>query len=160
MKYYTLVIYLLVLVLGERLFPGRALAAESPNIAFILADDLGTGDVKCYGGDRCKIEAPNIDQLSADGVRFTDAHVNASVCQPTRVAIMTGRYPWHFGSSEPGGALGYIGPRFSDSTFTIADLLHQTGYECGYVGNGTWEFGCKHWTVRFKAKLTWTLPNR
>ena len=68
-----------------------------PNIVFILADDLGIGDVKCYGGDRCQINTPNIDALARGGLRFTDAHVSASVCGPTRAAIMTGRYPWRLG---------------------------------------------------------------
>ena len=66
-------------------------AAQRPNIVFILADDLGIGDVNCYGGERCQIETPNIDALAKGGLRFTDAHVQASVCVPTRVAIMTGR---------------------------------------------------------------------
>ncbi|MFP6901704.1 MAG: sulfatase-like hydrolase/transferase, partial [Opitutales bacterium] len=74
-----------------------AFAAKRPNLVFILADDLGIGDVKCYGGERCKIDTPNIDQLAVAGIRFTDAHPNASVCVPTRVGIMTGRYPWRFG---------------------------------------------------------------
>ena len=73
-------------------------AADKPNIVFILADDLGIGDVNCYGGDRCLIETPNIDALASEGVRFTDAHVNASICGPTRRAIMTGRLNWRFGA--------------------------------------------------------------
>ena len=77
-----------------------------PNIVLILADDLGIGDVKCYGGDRCLIETPNIDSLAAGGMRFTDAHVNASVCAPTRRAIMTGRYAWRFPSAVKSGPWG------------------------------------------------------
>ena len=57
-----------------------------PNIVVILADDLGIGDVGCYGGKRCLIETPNIDALAANGMRFTDAHPSASVCGPTRRA--------------------------------------------------------------------------
>mgnify|MGYP001230117937 CR=1 FL=1 len=76
-----------------------------PNIVFILADDLGIGDIGCYGGKRCLIETPNINALARRGLRFTDAHVSASVCVPTRVALMTGRYPWRFGQPERGGEL-------------------------------------------------------
>jgi len=63
------------------------------NIVFILAEDLGIGDTNIYGGDRCLIEAPNIDKLAKGGLRFTDAHVSASVCGPTRTAIMAGTIP-------------------------------------------------------------------
>ena len=54
-----------------------------PNIVFILADDLGIGDTHCYGGDRCQIDTPNIDALAKGGLRFTDAHVNASAWLPS-----------------------------------------------------------------------------
>ncbi len=94
-----------------------------------------------FGGIRCKIETPHIDALARSGIRFTDAHVNASVCGPTRLAIMTGRYPWRFGRSQPGGPWGFIGLRFSPETFTIADLMGQAGYRTGYVGK--WHLGTK-----------------
>ncbi len=110
-----------------------------PNVVFILADDLGIGDVKCYGGERCRIDTPNIDALARGGLRFTDAHANASVCVPTRVAIMTGRYPWRFGKGHPGGAWGLLGPRFDPGTFTLATMLRAAGYRTGYVGK--WHLG-------------------
>ncbi|MEQ9411720.1 MAG: arylsulfatase [Fuerstiella sp.] len=120
-------------------FSAVSAARETPNIVFILADDLGIGDVKCYGGERCLIDTPHLDQLAQGGLRFTDAHVNASVCGPTRAAIMTGRYPWRFGPAHPGGAWGFIGPRFDTDTFTLADMLHTAGYRTGYVGK--WHLG-------------------
>src|SRR5205809_223940 len=64
-----------------------------PNIVFILADDLGYGDVGCYNKDS-KIPTPNLDRLASEGMRFTDAHAPTSVCTPTRYAILTGRYSW------------------------------------------------------------------
>ena len=112
---------------------------ERPNIVFILADDLGIGDVKCYGGDRCRIDTPNIDGLASGGMRFTDAHANASVCVPTRVAIMTGRYPWRFGQPQPGGAWGFLGPRFDTDTFTLGKMFASVDYRTGYIGK--WHLG-------------------
>lgn len=110
-----------------------------PNIVFILADDLGIGDIKCYGRERCQISTPNIDALAEGGLRFTDAHANASVCVPTRVAIMTGRYPWRFGRPQPGGAWGFLGPRFDKKTFTLGKMFQRAGYRTGYIGK--WHLG-------------------
>jgi arylsulfatase A-like enzyme len=116
-------------------------AASRPNIVFILADDLGIGDVKCYGGGRCLIETPHIDRLAREGLRFTDAHVQASVCVPTRVAIMTGRYPWRFGPPQRGGPWGFLGPRFDTDTFTLGKMLRGAEYRTGYVGK--WHLGTR-----------------
>ncbi|MEO2047624.1 MAG: sulfatase-like hydrolase/transferase [Pirellulales bacterium] len=86
-----------------------------PNVVFILADDLGYGDVNCFGGDRCQIDTPGFDQLAREGMRFTGMYANASHCIPTRVAIMTGRYPWCFSVHSPGsgtwGTWGNTPPR-------------------------------------------------
>ena len=130
MRFLSLLIYLFACSLHT---------AERPNIVFILADDLGFGDVKCYGGERCQIDTPNIDALAKGGLRFTDAHVNASVCVPTRVAIMTGRYPWRNGKPQPGGPWGFLGPRFDTNTFTLGKMLQGVGYRTGYVGK--WHLG-------------------
>lgn len=113
--------------------------AVPPNIVFILADDLGIGDVNCYGGDRCLIDTPNIDALAAHGLRFTDAHVNASVCSPTRRALMTGRYNWRFGPTVNSGPWGFVGPRPNTEKSTLGHLLKRSGYRTGYVGK--WHLG-------------------
>lgn len=149
---------LLTLIL---LLPSLVPAAESrPNIVFILADDLGIGDVACYGGERCLIKTPNIDALASGGLQFTDAYVNFSVCVPTRVAIMTGRYPWRFGPPQPGGAWGFLGPRFPVGTFTLGHMLQQAGYRTGYVGK--WHLGTEMTTrdgkVQNEKNVDFTRP--
>ena len=128
-------------VYGFFLLLSLSLAATRPNVVFILADDLGIGDLKCYGDNRCKINTPNVDKLAEEGIRFTDAHPNASVCVPTRVAIMTGRYPWRFAAPERGGPWGFLGPRFGPEIHTLGDALSDAGYQTGYVGK--WHLGTR-----------------
>ena len=84
-------------------------AASKPNIVYILADDLGYGDVQCYNPQRGKIPTPNIDRLASEGMRFTDAHSGSSVCTPTRYSILTGRYAWRT-RLQSGLLLGYAPP--------------------------------------------------
>src|SRR5438105_836009 len=67
--------------------------ARQPNIVYILADDLGYGDLGCYNKGS-KIPTPNLDRLASQGIRFTDAHAPSAVCTPTRYALLTGRYAW------------------------------------------------------------------
>lgn len=119
--------------------------ADKPNIVVILADDLGIGDVGCYGDKRCLIETPNIDALAAIGLRFTDAHPSASVCGPTRRALMTGRYPWRFGGTRNSGPWAFVGPKPNTEDSTLGKLLKRSGYPTGYVGK--WHLG----TTKFPA---------
>lgn len=120
-------------------------AQPKPNIVLILADDLGIGDVGCYGGERCLIDTPNIDALAANGLRFTDAHPSASVCGPTRRALMTGRYNWRFGPTINSGPWGFVGPRPNTENSTLGKLLKRSGYHTGYVGK--WHLGTTMTTV-------------
>jgi len=113
--------------------------AAAPNIVYIMADDLGIGDVECYGGDRCQIDTPHIDALATAGMKFTDAHAPASVCVPTRVAIMTGRYAWRFQSPRPSGPWGFLNPRIGLKRLTLGKMLQTAGYRTGYVGK--WHLG-------------------
>ena len=66
-------------------------AGRPPNVLLIFADDLGYGDVHCYGG---KVKTPNIDRLAAEGMRFDNAYLPASVCSPSRYSLLSGRYFW------------------------------------------------------------------
>jgi arylsulfatase A len=126
------------------------MSKSQPNLVFILADDLGIGDVNCYGGERCLFETPNIDALAKGGLRFTDAHVNASICGPTRRALMTGRYPWRFGATINNGPWGFCGPRPNTEKFTLGKLFKRAGYGTGYVGK--WHLGTTMATVDGKTQ--------
>jgi len=72
---------------------GTLFGKKRPNIVFIMADDMGYGDVGCYNPES-KIPTPNMDRLAKEGMRFTDAHSPSAVCTPTRYGILTGRYCW------------------------------------------------------------------
>lgn len=140
-----------MLLVASLVAPLHAIADNAhPNIVVILADDLGIGDVGCYGGKRCLIETPNIDALAAKGVRFTDAHPSASVCGPTRLALMTGRYPWRFGATRHGGPWGFVGPKPNTENSTLGKLLKRSGYRTGYVGK--WHLGTTMTTIDGKPQ--------
>ena len=117
-----------------------ALAADAPdrpNIVFILCDDLGYGDVKCFNPEG-KIATPCIDRLATDGMRFTDAHTTSSVCTPTRYGVVTGRYNWR--SRLQTGVLGGMSPHLIEpDRLTVAGLLQQHGYYTGCIGK--WHLG-------------------
>lgn len=109
-----------------------------PNVIFILADDLGWGDLSCYG--RPDYRTPNLDLLASQGARFTDAYSASAVCTPTRCGFMTGRYPARqkIGLLEPlPGSNHEVGldPRQP----TIASLLKRNGYETALIGK--WHLG-------------------
>src|SRR5262245_33302807 len=109
-----------------------------PNIVFILADDLGWGDLSCYG--RPDYRTPNIDLLALQGTKFTDAYSASAVCTPTRCAYITGRYPARFriGLEEPLVANNSKVGLEPDQK-TIASSLKQSGYETALVGK--WHLG-------------------
>ena len=112
-----------------------AFASDRPNVVLIFADDLGYGDLSCYGAT--KVQTPNIDQLAADGKRFTDAHSASAVCTPSRYALLTGDYPLRRGSNKP--------VFFKDNLIidtekqTLADLMKDAGYATACIGK--WHLG-------------------
>jgi N-acetylgalactosamine-6-sulfatase len=121
-----------------------------PNIVLIIADDLGYGDLACYGCPDTR--TPALDRLAAQGVRFTNFYANAPECTPTRTALMTGRYQQHVGGLECAIGTGNVG-RYDDavrlaerhdlglpvSETTILELLKRAGYTLG--GFGKWHLG-------------------
>lgn len=126
----------LILVIFAFLY-GLMVFAQKPNIIFILADDLGYGDVSSYN-ENSKIQTTNIDKLAAEGIMFTDAHTSSAVCTPTRYGILTGRYNWR--STQKKGVLnGYSKALIPSERKTIASLLQENGYKT--AGIGKWHLG-------------------
>jgi arylsulfatase A len=115
-----------------------ASAADKPNILYILADDLGYGDVQALNPKRGKIKTPHLDRLAAEGMVFNDAHSGSSVCTPTRYGILTGRYAWR--SSLVSGVLGGTSPPLIPADrLTVAAMLKGQGYHTACLGK--WHLG-------------------
>ncbi|TDE53249.1 sulfatase family protein [Flavobacterium sp. GT3P67] len=124
-------------------------AQQKPNVIIILTDDLGYGDLSCYGAT--KINTPNIDKLAKQGIRFTNAHSTSATCTPSRYAIMTGQYPWRKkGTGILPGDAALVVP--TDKT-TLPSLFQKAGYQTGIVGK--WHLGLgnsleKEWNGELK----------
>ena len=119
-------------------------AAERPNILFILADDMGWGDLSCYG--RPDYRTPNLDRLAQQGMRFTNGYAAAPVCTPTRVGFLTGRYPARLavGLEEPITERKELGERIKTVGLptahpTVASLIKAAGYDTALIGK--WHLG-------------------
>ena len=98
-----------------------------PNIIFILADDLGMGDVSCFNKNG-KIATPNIDKIAENGILFTDAHSSAAVCTPTRYGFLTGRYNWRSRLKE-GVLVQFDKPLLEKGRTNMASMLKSKGYQ-------------------------------
>ena len=119
-----------------------ATAVERPNIVLILADDLGYGDLSCYGHP--KFKTPRIDRMAADGAKLTQFNCPAAFCAPTRASLMTGRYPFRCGMTQnpaPDGGPAADALRMPASEVTLAQVLKSAGYATGMVGK--WHLGHK-----------------
>ncbi|MGD9420492.1 MAG: sulfatase family protein [Verrucomicrobiota bacterium JB025] len=110
-------------------------AGKLPNVVLIFADDLGYGDLGCYGAT--KIKTPNIDKLAAEGCRFTDAHSSSAVCSPSRYGLLTGEYPFRKNFWGPVGDAEPL--TIDDSRDTLADVFKKAGYATAYFGK--WHLG-------------------
>ncbi len=117
----------------------HALAAETPNIVFIMCDDLGYGDVHCLAPETSKIPTPHADKLAAEGMIFTDAHSGSSVCTPTRYGLMTGRYSWRT-RLQKGVVTGFAPSLIDKSRPTVAGFLQARGYHTAAIGKWHLDF--------------------
>jgi arylsulfatase A len=110
---------------------------RAPNIVYILADDMGYGDLSCLNKDS-KIRTEHLDNLADQGMRFCDAHSTSAVCSPSRYSILTGRYNWR--SRLKSGVLWGASPHLiEDGRMTVASLLKQHGYHTAMIGK--WHLG-------------------
>lgn len=122
------------------LFTNIIFAQKSPNIVYIICDDLGYGDVQFLNPERGKIPTPNIDMLATQGMTFTDAHAGSSVCTPTRYGIITGRYAWRTRLQD--GVLGggkEFEPLIAENRLTVPAMLKKEGYTTAIMGK--WHLG-------------------
>lgn len=108
---------------------------QSPNVIFIVADDLGYGDISCYGEKT--VSTPHVDSLAANGIRFTDAHSVAATSTPSRYSLFTGHYSWR--RNDTGIAAGNAGMIIKPEQITIADMFKSAGYITGAIGK--WHLG-------------------
>ncbi len=108
---------------------------EKPNVILILADDLGWGDLSCYGANR--VSTPCVDNLANNGIRFTNAHAPASTSTPSRYGILTGNYPFRKRGTDV--AAGNAGMIISPDQYTLADVFHNAGYLTAAIGK--WHLG-------------------
>lgn len=122
---------------------------QPPNIVYILADDLGYGDVQCLNPLHGKIKTPNLDRLAGQGMTFTDAHSGSAVCTPSRYGILTGRYAWRT-RLQSGVIGGFSPPLIEPGRLTVPTLLKQHGYQTACVGK--WHLGMD-WPNNDRAKF-------
>ncbi|SHJ37902.1 Arylsulfatase A [Arenibacter nanhaiticus] len=133
------IVNLLLLLVGLFLIGcnEKAEVEERPNIIYVLADDLGYGDIRAYNPEG-KIRTPYLDQLASEGMRFTDAHTSSAVCTPTRYGILTGRYNWR-SPLKSSVLTGNSKALIPTTRTTVASLLQKEGYATAFIGK--WHLG-------------------
>ena len=115
--------------------PDKVNSREQPNVIIILADDLGYGDLECYGAKN--VSTPNVNRLADQGIKFTNTHAVAATSTPSRYSLLTGEYAWRRPGTDvaPGNAGMIIRPEM----YTMADMFRNTGYRTAAIGK--WHLG-------------------
>lgn len=119
-----------------------------PNVVFIYADDLGYGDLECYGA--LNVQTPNVNRLASEGIRFTNTHATAATSTPSRYSMLTGEYAWRVPGTDV--AAGNAGMIIRPETFTMADMFRSVGYKTAAIGK--WHLGLGDKT----AEQDWNAP--
>ncbi|MGB0739936.1 MAG: sulfatase-like hydrolase/transferase, partial [Planctomycetaceae bacterium] len=125
----------LSLLITESSVAAEKLSAERPNVVVIMADDMGYGDLSCYGAH--SLQTPHLDRLAAGGVRFTSGYCSASTCTPTRYSLLTGTYA--FRGERTGIAPPNSPSIIAPGTETVASILGRAGYATAVIGK--WHLG-------------------
>ena len=158
-----LAIHFLSIVIVALALVGRiseANADDRPNIILLLADDLGYGDLSCFGSPAVK--TPHLDKLASEGMRFSRFYAGSAVCSPTRASVLTGRYPLRFGITKH---FNDVNRWLPESATTVAELLKGAGYNTAHVGK--WHLGGLHvdaqggdWTISLARVSTGSISIR
>jgi len=141
---------------GQKESQPAGIGESLPNIVFILADDMGYGDVQTFNPGS-KIPTPNLNRLAAEGMRFTDAHSGSAVCSPTRYGVVTGRYSWRTWMKS--GVLWPPDdkPLIEADRLTVAGMLKQKGYRTACIGK--WHLGIE-WGRDEQGEVDFNRPIR
>ena len=141
------------LFLGCHPFHENKKTTSTPNIIYVLADDLGYGDVNVFN-ENGKIKTPHLDKMAAEGMIFTDAHTSSSVCTPTRYGILTGRYNWR-SKLKKSVLFGYDNALINKNRTNVASMLSEHGYHTAFIGK--WHLGW-NWSKDENGVVDFTLP--
>ena len=165
MRIYILVIFLSFLLCLSGCSDHRKEQAK-PNIIYVLADDLGYGDIAAFN-EKSKIKTPNLDAMASEGMKFTDAHTSSSVCTPTRYGILTGRYNWRSRLKE-GVLTGKSKALIPSTRSTVASILQKKEYHTAFIGKWhlgwDWaldnpaQFGGEGWEAKDFDKIDFSKP--
>lgn len=153
LKFVRISLLLFLVEFGLNSCVGKSEGGSYPNIIYILADDLGIGDIGAFNPDG-KIPTPHIDKLASQGMIFSDAHTSSSVCTPTRYGILTGRYNWR--STLKSSVLWGESPALiHKKRTTVASILKDAGYHTAFIGK--WHLGWD-WGFDANGKINFSLP--